>query len=142
MIRCNDYPQHISMTQYDQVISSPTSPVSPQRNQRTTNGTRSQFGCSSFTSSTGAGSYSLGYMTSFPLPCTQTRKWNTDSESWFPPSPSDPCQSANHHRAMLKTLGRNPSVQKNARELGKVIGFDKKSCKSNTVRFFISNNLK
>nr|ADE77441.1 unknown [Picea sitchensis] len=101
MIRCNDSPQHISMTQSDQVISSPTSPVSPQRNQRTINGAGSQFGCSSFTSSTGAGSSSLGYMTSFPLPCTQPRQRSSDSESRFPPSPSDPCQSADLRRAAL-----------------------------------------
>jgi hypothetical protein len=140
MIQCNDSPHHISMTRFDQVISSSTSPVSPQRNQRTINGVGRQFGCSSFTSSTGDGSSSLVYMTSFPLPCTQPRKWNIDSESRFPPSPSDPCQYAYQHREVLKILGRNPSVQKNARDLGTVIGFDKKSCKSNTVRLFIRNN--
>jgi hypothetical protein len=79
-------------------------------------------------------------MTSFPLPCTHPRQWNIDSESRFPPSPSDPCQHANQHREVLKILGRNPSIQKNAQDLGTVIGFDKKSCKSNTVRLFIRNN--
>eukprot|EP01018_Ginkgo_biloba_P028358 Gb_34251 [translate_table: standard] len=101
MIRYIDSPQHTSMTQTDQGIGIPTNLVSPQRNQKTSNSSGSQFGCSSFTSSTGAGSSSAPYMPSFPLPCAQPRQRSSDSESRFPPSPSDPCQSADLRRAAL-----------------------------------------
>ncbi|GLJ10067.1 hypothetical protein SUGI_0121210 [Cryptomeria japonica] len=101
MVRYNESPQHISLTPSDQVIGCPTSPVSPQRNQKIVNNVGSQFGCSSFTSSVGTGTSSLACVASFPLQCAQTRQRNSDSESRFPPSPSDPCQSADLRRAAL-----------------------------------------
>ncbi|KAH9292067.1 hypothetical protein KI387_042742, partial [Taxus chinensis] len=51
--------------------------------------------------SAGTSTCSLACVASFPLQCVQPRQRNSDSESRFPPSPSDPCQSADLRRAAL-----------------------------------------
>lgn len=74
-------------------------PTSPRKSTR--NATSSGGQAVNMSSNGLPGSSSPLTTPSLPLPCTQARQRPPDTESRFPPSPSDPCYSADLRRAAL-----------------------------------------
>ncbi|KAG0589334.1 hypothetical protein KC19_1G014000 [Ceratodon purpureus] len=96
MGRASENPVFLPVSTLESVSVTPTSPVSPRRkeyfppyipNYSSTLSSRQQT--------------PPPYTPSLPLPCAQTRVKGTDADGRLPPSPSDPCQSADLRRAAL-----------------------------------------
>lgn len=96
MGRTSELPPSMLVSTLESFSVTPTSPVSPRRKEHfppTIPSYPSQLSSRQQTPPP--------YTPSLPLPCSQPRPKGPDSEGRLPPSPSDPCQSADLRRAAL-----------------------------------------
>lgn len=96
MGRAVENPTCTPVSTVESLSVAPTSPVSPRRKEHLPPYIPNYSGTLSSRQQTPP-----PYTPSLPLPCSQARAKGTDAEGRLPPSPSDPCQSADLRRAAL-----------------------------------------